>query len=329
MTETNGSDTAGRLRVGEAEMPGEEFALYGAEGLPVYGTTVMPEGEAVGVAVVVHGWTGHRDRNVVPVAAMLAREAGLIAHRITLGHAGVADGEDEITHLDEFAKDRVDFAMEDVKGVLGLMDKGTIPGAGLPLVLIGHSRGGSQVIRMASFAARESWVMQPAGLIALAPPSAHTRFPEFEQEELATTGYVERDVARAAGGKVRMSPTWFAHRFDEAGNFSPTDVFAEDCAGVACPALVVHAGDDDAVGPEHAERIRLLFSRHEEGLFTAATVDGADHNFSARGVFWEGVTYDGGTVDALRGVMAPFVARLVAASEAETDEEPGAAEELA
>jgi predicted alpha/beta-hydrolase family hydrolase len=288
-----------------------DFATPGAQGKPLHGTTSAPDEPPHAAAVAIHGYTGHRDRNIMPVAAAILRREGIVTHRITLAHAGIREGEDRITLHDDFTRDTLDHATEDVCATLNLIEQGVVTGEELPLVLLGHSRGGSQAIRIAATAHREDWPIKPAAVIALAPPAAHTRFPEHEQRELAQKGFVERQCARAEGGSVRLGPSWFAHRFDDAGNLSPVDVFANDCRDLRCPLLVVHAANDDAVGPEHAEKIRDIFAKHNPDRFHHATIDNADHNFSAKGTLAEGIETDPETIAALERQIADFLARHI------------------
>jgi len=291
---------------------GAEFSTPGAAGKPVCGTTSVPQTQPRGVAILLHGWTGHRDRNIIPVAAKLLTDAGLITHRINLSHCGIPNGHDAISEHSDFQNDRLDNATDDVKAVIKLIERGNIPGTDLPLVLAGHSRGASQAIRIAATAEREAWNTAPAAVIALAPPAAHTRFPDHEQRELAETGYVERPVARATGGIVRMGPSWFAHRFDEAGNLSGRDVFAEDCQDLTRPLLLLHAENDDAVGPEHPTRFKQLFKDTPTDRITHHIIQNADHNFSAKGLTWDTINANPNTIHTLEQHFRRFLDRIFA-----------------
>ena len=291
--------TAPASHIDTRTLAGPEFSTPGAAGKAVCGTSSVPETQPRAVAILIHGWTGHRDRNIVPVAAKLLTDAGLITHRINLSHCGIPNGHDTISEHNDFKNDRLDNATTDVNAVINLINQGNIPGKGLPLILAGHSRGASQAIRIAATAERETWDTVPAAVIALAPPAAHTRFPEHEQTELAENGYVQRPVARATGGAVRMGPSWFAHRFDEAGNLSGRDVFAEDCRDLTRPLLLIHAENDDAVGPEHPARFKELLKDASPQRLAHHIIPNTDHNFSARGITWETIEADLHTIHTL------------------------------
>ncbi len=263
--------------------PGTPFSTPGSESLPVAGDTTTPEQSPRATVLVVHGYTGHKDRNIVPVAATFATELGCVTHRYTLAHAGIDPNADRITRHAEFTRDRLDYAVEDTRAVIRLIESGDLPGSDLPLIVIGHSRGAAQAIRIAATAHRENWRTKPAGIVCLAPPSDHTRFPEREQRELAEHGFVERACERADGGTVKLGPTWFAHHFDEAGNRSPVNVLAGDIADCNTPALIIHGTADDAVGLEHADTLEELFKARAQRPAAFHRIDDADHNFSAKG----------------------------------------------
>ena len=286
------------------------FVVEGACGRPVHGATLMTRGAAAApraASLTVHGWTGHKDRNIVPLAAELLRAFGCVSHRITLGHAGVREGEDEITDAEAFSGDRLDNATADVRATLGLMERGEIIGRALPFVLVAHSRGGAQAIRIAATSARERWPIRPAGVIALAPVSRHGYLAEAERTRLVRDGFVERPCARAPGGRVRMNRSWFEHWMDEPER----DHFAEDVRDVACPMLVVHGEADASVGLEHAERIERLAAEHGKADWSFARIQRGDHNFSAKGFLRSGVTYQRSVAHPLAEAMRAFVDAVV------------------
>lgn len=284
-----------------------DFELSGANRRMVVGSTLLPDGfpgiNARGVALTVHGWTGHKDRNIVPIAADLMRGLGFISHRITLGHAGVKPNEDRITEADVFAADSLDNATRDVRNTLDMISKGEILGTGLPLVLVGHSRGGAQVIRIAATAEREGWANRPASAVCLAPVAYHGWLVGSEWERLERDGFVERPCARAEAGVVRMGPSWFGHRLDEPDR----DHFSEDVRDVACPVLIIHATGDQAVGLDHARRIDSLAEEHGKTTWAFAHIEGGDHNFSAKGVADEDLVVDQTMLEQLRNLIAGFL----------------------
>ncbi len=262
----------------------ETWTIPGAEGLPIHGNTHAPEGTPRAVAIVVHGWTGHKDRNINPaVATFLAEEAGVIAHRVTLSHAGVEKDGDDVTRLDEFERDSNDFCVHDVRAVVETIDVGTIPGTGLPLVLVGHSRGGATIYRCAAEAegaGGEGWPIRPAAIISLSATATLTRLNEDMKRELEEKGYVEKGCGRAPGGKVRMGRSWYRHHLDHPER----DAFHDSVVGVRCPTLIAHGEDDDSVDPAHASLIADIFEQHNPHVTPQIVrVPAADHNYNVAG----------------------------------------------
>ncbi|MEO1129248.1 MAG: alpha/beta fold hydrolase [Planctomycetota bacterium] len=267
-------------------MSDSSWTLQGSEGLPIHGNTHLPGGPPRGVAVVVHGFTGHKDRNLVPAVTLDLADAGFIAHRCTLSHAGVERDGDDITRLDEFERDSNAFCAADIRAVVEAIADGTIAGTGLPLVLVGHSRGGATVYRCAAEAEgfdidgdATPWPMTPAAITSLAATATFTRLSPEMVTELDRKGYVERQCGRAPGGIVRLGRSWYAHHLDHPDR----DVFAEAVAAVRCPCLVVHGNDDVSVTPDHADRIMAMLRQNPHASATDVRIDGADHNFNSLG----------------------------------------------
>lgn len=260
-------------------MPAIEWTIAGADGLPIHGNTHSPTGDPRGVAVIVHGWTGCKDRNIVPVLAAHAASIGLVAHRFSFGHCGIERNADRITRHEEFSRDALAFQFEDLRRVIEAIRDGSIAGAGLPLVLIGHSRGGSTVLGAAARAHREGWAVKPAATISVAAPYAYTRLSDDMRAELDARGYVETKLARAEGGSVRMGRSWYAHHLDNPGR----DLFEEDLAEARGPILLIHGESDDAVPPEHAGRILSMLDRSPHAHARLVTIRWGDHNLGAVG----------------------------------------------
>ena len=68
------------------------WTLPGSGSFPIVGTTHTPspiQGGPHALAVVVHGFTGTKDRNIVPAVAAGLAERGVLVHRFTMSHAGV------------------------------------------------------------------------------------------------------------------------------------------------------------------------------------------------------------------------------------------------
>ena len=77
----------------------EPWTLTGPEGLPIHGESDLPV-RAAAAALIVHGFTGSKDRNIIPALGRHLAEAGVAAHRFTMTHAGLEKDADQITRLD-------------------------------------------------------------------------------------------------------------------------------------------------------------------------------------------------------------------------------------
>jgi len=247
--------------------------------LPLHGQTHTPEGAPRGVAIVVHGFMGTKDRNIVPAITMQLHALGLIVHRFNLAHAGVEQDADTITRLDEFERDTWRFTHEDISHVRRAIESGGLAGAGLPWVLVGHSRGGGAVVGYAGRAHGEGWA-EPGAAISLSGIGWYSVMREGVRKQLEEKGAYEVESSRAGGGKVRCGPSWYEEHFREDGQ----DVFAEDAKLVRCPVLLLHGEADDTVPMGHPERVKALLESGECPRVVLVAIPGADHNFNSKGV---------------------------------------------
>jgi len=256
-----------------------DWTIPGADALPIHANTHLPDAVPRAVAVIVHGWTGCKDRNIIPVLAQHAASIGCIAHRFSFGHCGIEKDADIITRHDEFSRDALAYQFEDLRRVIDAINNGSISGKGLPLVLIGHSRGGATVLGASARAHQQQWSIKPAATIAVAAPSAYTRLTDEVRRELAANGFVEKKVTRAEGGIVRMVPSWYAHYTDNPNR----DLFAEDMHAARGPILLIHGDADDAVPTTHPHQIMELLRNNPNCEPELAMIRWGDHNLGAIG----------------------------------------------
>jgi len=277
------------------------WTIEGSEGLPIHGNTHVPEGTPLGHALVVHGWTGCKDRNIVP-AITHALRSSCVVHRCTLSHAGIGKDGQDITRPDEFERDSLAFCVEDIRRVVEHIAPSVRP----PFVLIGHSRAGATVMRCAVKALEEGWPARPDGVVSLAGTATYTRFDDTMRAELEEKGCVERECGRAPGGVVRMGPSWYEHHLEEPER----DLFAEDCARVACPVLIVHGDADDSVPIDHAHRTGALLGAGACPSVEVVEVKGADHNFGAGGAGFDRENIATPQTEVASDAITRFIGRL-------------------
>lgn len=279
----------GRIAYPDASIDEPVWSLTGSEGLTVHGKTTSPAGPARAVALVVHGYTGHLDRNVVPLVARQLAELGCITHRFNLGHCGIEFGADRITKLDEFERDSVNHSMTDIRAVAEAVHTGTLEGDQLPLIPVGHSRAGASVLGAAVRSVRGEWSKPVEGVITLASIGQYARTSPDLLRQVEEHGYLERPAARAEGGTVRIGRSWYEHELDsESGDPFPGDLAVlQDL-----PVAVIHGEADTSVPPTESERIVEILREAGNERVRMHRIAGADHNFSAKGVLGDDLRWD-------------------------------------
>ena len=192
-------------------MQRDAWTLKGPESLPIHGATDLPE-HPEATALLVHGFTGSKDRNIIPALGRLLAEAGVLTHRFTMSHAGLEKDADEVTRTDEFARDSAALGMENIRLVFDALRAGRLPGGEVagPVVLIGHSRGGATVLGYTGRGRRHDWPL-PTGVVSIAGLSNYWTFTDEIAAALSRDGYVEREFARTPAGRLRLGPSWFEH----------------------------------------------------------------------------------------------------------------------
>lgn len=256
-----------------------DWTITGAESLPIHANTHHPDTPPRAVAVIVHGWTGSKDRNIIPVLAAHAASIGIIAHRFSFGHCGIEKNADIITRHDEFSRDALDYQFHDLRRVIKAIHDEEIPGKNLPLILIGHSRGGATVLGAAARTHNEHWEITPHTTVAIAAPAAYTRLSDKDRAELHANGFVEKTLTRAQGGTVRMGPSWYRHYTENPGR----DLFAQDLHAARGHILLIHGQADDAVPPSHAQQILERLKDNPHAHPKLVTIKWGDHNLGAVG----------------------------------------------
>lgn len=290
-----------RIAYPDASVDEPVWSLAGSEGLTVYGKTTSPAGPARAVALVVHGYTGHLDRNVVPLVARQLAELGCLTHRFNLGHCGIEFNADRITKLDEFERDSVHHSMTDIRAVAEAVQTGTLDGDQLPLILVGHSRAGASVLGAAVRSVRGEWSRPVKGVITLASIGQYARTNPELLEQVAVRGYLERPAARAEGGMVRIGRSWYEHELDHDSG----DPFPSDLAELRdMPVAVIHGEADTSVPPSESERIVEILREAGNERVRMRKIAGADHNFSAKGVLGNDLRWDRAVAAELKEAVA-------------------------
>lgn len=271
---------------------GGTWSIAGSGGEAILGNTHLPAGRGAGVVVIAHGLLGYKDYGMFPAIATAFARAGWIAHRINLSHSGMTDETETFARPDLFARDTWNRQREDVQAVIAAIAGDRLAGAGRPLALFGHSRGGVTVIRAAAEGFERGLDPAPAGVITAAAPNRCCSLSAQDQERMLQRGFLEIRSNRT-GQTLRLDRAWLdEQRADPAGH----DVLA--AAGrVACPMLVAHGEEDPTVPPSAA---RAIASAAQQGR--PLMIEGGDHVLNTPNPF------------APEAEMSPQLASLVTSS---------------
>ncbi len=203
--------------------------------------------------LVAHGFKGFKDWGMFPWICDRLADAGLRAVRFDFSHNGV-----EVTdfdRLDLFAIDSAARHQEDLRAIAAAVDG--------PLGLLGHSRGGGDVV---CFAADEPRVKCVATLASIA---SQDFAPADADAVLAEKGYYPFPNGRT---KQLMPVTLPAFEDGRRRKHAIRDA----AAALTCPALFVHGTQDESVPIAALDRLVEWCPRAE-----ALRIEGAGHTFGA------------------------------------------------
>ena len=240
---------------------GHDFTLDSDEGLPIRGNLHLPP-KMRAVVIVVHGFKGFKDWGFFPWVAERLASRRLAVCRFNMSRSGIGDDPESFDRLDLFADDTYSTQLADLATVTDFVRQ-QLPA--LPVVLLGHSRGGGVAILGAS------QVEGLKGVVAWSPIARCDRWDEETRREWRERGSL--DVVNQRTGQLMRNST--AVLDDVEQNRERLDIAAA-AARLEVPLLVIHGGRDESVGAEEGE---LLASKAVDGSF--ARIDRASHTFNA------------------------------------------------
>jgi pimeloyl-ACP methyl ester carboxylesterase len=226
------------------------WTLQGPTGHPIRGDAHAPDAEPRAVALFAHGFKGYKDYGFIPVlAAELTRRLPVALHRFNFSHSGMGERIDTFEHPERFEQDTWSKQVADLVAVADAARTGELPDtpARLPLILIGHSRGGVTCLLAAG---REHTTLRPRAVVTLAAPDTCCSMTEAEQSEHLRRGYTITKSART-GQDLKIGRAWLQEQRD---NPEDHDVLA-CCARIPCPVLAIHGAHDPTVDPTAAGAI--------------------------------------------------------------------------
>lgn len=251
-----------------SEVEPQSWTIEGFEHAPILGSVHTPQTEPIGVVVIVHGFLGYKDYGMFPRLARAMADAGFIAHRINLSHSGMTERTETFEKPELFERDTWAGQVHDINAVVEAIGAGELAGAGLPLVLLGHSRGGVSVILAAGQRCRAGEQPLPAGVITLSAPDSTCNWDADLREEVLEQGFTVVKSNRT-GQVLRIDARWLREQIDDPDGH---DVLAH-IGDISCPVLIVHGEADPTVSAGAAHHLVAASG----GNARLVLVEGGDH----------------------------------------------------
>jgi uncharacterized protein len=245
------------------------FEISSAEGLPIRGVVELPR-DPRGVVVIVHGFKGFKEWGFFPWISSRFAEACVASVRFDMSRSGIGERPGEFDRLDLFADDTYGQEVADLQSVLSWIESQPDL-SGLPLFLMGHSRGGGISI----LAASQATPAPLRGIVTWSGVARADRWPESVKREWRARGLLE--VTNARTGQVMPLSTAVLDELEARGR--DLDILAA-LESVECPILIVHGLADEAVAAAEAQQ--LARSAHNGSL---VLIEAGTHTFGAKHPF--------------------------------------------
>jgi len=252
-----------------------DWSLPGADGEPILVSTDRRTDHETrrGAVIFAHGFKGYKDYGFIPILSRrLASALPVCVHRFNFSHSGMTNDIATFARPDLFERDTWNKQVEDLNALMSAVARGEAPGtpAGLPIVLMGHSRGGASCLLCAGRRARDHAVPAPAGVVTISAPDRCSSLDEKTAETMQRQGYIASPSSRT-GQELRIGRAWL----DEQ-QADPEGHTLLALAGLTdAPVLALHGDRDPTVDPACAGRIASACPRGESAL-----IAGADHVFN-------------------------------------------------
>ncbi len=248
-----------------------DWQIAGAEGEQILGNTHTPHTPARGVVLIAHGFLGYKDYGMFPRLASSLCEFGFIAHRFNYSHSGMTNQIDTFERPELFERDTWLMHQQDLDCVLAAIESGELAGKGLPLVLVGHSRGGVDVLLCAGRLFADAKTTLPEAVITLAAPDKSCMWDRESQQQVLGLGFIEMKSNRT-GQTLRISADWLREQLDDP---EAHDVLSH-VERIGCPMLVIHGAGDPTVPAACARAIAAAGGERAR----LELIEGGDHVFN-------------------------------------------------
>lgn len=247
----------------------EQFQIQSAENLPIRGIVDLPEAPR-SVVVIVHGFKGFKDWGFFPWIGERFRGGVAAVVRFEMSRNGIGERPGEFDRLDLFADDTYSIELADLNSVLGwVASHETL--SGLPVFLLGHSRGGGIALLAAPDAP------EVRGVITWSAIARVDRWDEATRREWRQRGHL--DIPNARTGQLMRLSTRTLDDLESAA--SRLDILAA-VARLKVPALHIHGLADETVPPTEAEMLASHAKNSSLVLIANGThTFGATHPFTS------------------------------------------------
>ncbi|MCA9283814.1 MAG: alpha/beta fold hydrolase [Phycisphaerales bacterium] len=247
------------------------WSLPGSGGELILGNTDFPPNRVMAAVLVAHGFKGYKDYGMIPRLSETLARAGCVVHRFNFSHSGMTESVATFERPDLFEEDTWNRQVEDLRCLANAITSGRLEGAGVPLFLVGHSRGGASCLLAAGRRGDQGPVVRPAGVITIATPASCNPLPAREQEVLLREGSLLSPSSRT-GQQLRVGRRFLEEQLDDPEGH---DLLAV-ASSIECPVLVVHGSNDETVPSTAARELADAVGPRA----TTLIVEGADHVFN-------------------------------------------------
>lgn len=215
------------------------FTIINEHGLEILGDTHVPAGDPIACALLLHGFKGYKDYGFIPLLAHDLCERGVLVHRFNFSTSGMTNDIETFARPDLFELDTWTRQVDDVRRVVRAVREGEIGGAGLPLFLIGHSRGGATALLSAG---RHRDELSLSGVATINAVDRCCRMSDAEQRAMLERGYAVTRSARTEQD-LKIGAAWLREQMESTVDHDVLEQ-ASRCGLAAC---VLHGDADDAV----------------------------------------------------------------------------------
>jgi alpha-beta hydrolase superfamily lysophospholipase len=273
------------------------FSFQNREGLPIRADIALPGRSAAPFVVCVHGFKGFKDWGFWPETARRLANAGYGVLRFNFSHSGIGQNPQAFTEMELFETGTFTREVQDLGAVLGLLARGSLPGAeGLEVSgvgLLAHSRGAVSALAVAA-----DGDMPVDSVVLWNPVSTVSWWDEDTRRRWRESGFWEVENARTHQ-VFRMRTGLLEDAEQNRERLHPV----VNAGKLRAPLLCVVAAADETVPPAAGRRIATAAG--ERGC--VQEIPGTGHTFGAAHPF-TGTTP--ALEEALRLTLEHFVRTL-------------------